>query len=607
MSDPFADQEVGPLDPDAVRVPEEGAAVLRPRRFEGAVLRPRRLDEDLTDYARDVLVPFLIGDPLQGGGQEMGVGLGALGSVLARHLLPRSLRTTSVRTARQHTPTRIPPERAAQQRAFSVGGGVPRELPIEATRVRRPGDSLKAITGQPPGQVTTFSGREAVTRVGRDFADRTRRDLGGVGKPIAATAAMAALSFAVANGISLGGSIPGIEGVAGEEGWDVDLIRQGDIRAQRGDYEEAMSLYFDAGLDDQQVHMYLSTALNEELSNPDAVAAERTRRHLEGRYRADARVNRIIENISMDAGMDERQQGVSPLGTPEAVAQGEFADLEHDAAMHRGRQTLENRLEGDVVVDDFIEHEIPAGAPTRVSRPGETREGSAFRQFVEPDFMDIHQVAGGIFDMDPEPLIDLQHKLFATGFYGNSSYEDIRFGIADLDTMGAFRRFLENAAMMTAHNERTNKQHRTWRSLLDSWVSEMGGLDEALAERMSDEQPTFVATLSDPEGIRQGLTDIARNVIGREALSREEQQTFVAMMHNEQREAQLQHQMAQAGMLEEGQARDIAGGQAQAIDVIQPDVGARGEQFIRERHPDEATAQAIRGQIAAFEQLIGGA
>ena len=592
-------------------------------------IRTRNYDEDFTDYVRDVLVPFVLGAPEastlepdgQGGFREVGSSLmegggasgpGSLASVLARHLLPKALRgrlaasgSRTLTTSSTHIPT-------GTQSATFTGGRV-RNIPIEVTRSRTASRSISELGGiagrhttptiSPTGSATTratqaagqaISGR--ATPVSNAFARVIPPGVArSYARAIGATGALGAVSSMAVVPRFMEITNDQLQAVEGME-VDEDELDLGHEALLRGDTDTAIEHYIRSGIEPENIEQLAAQTLNQSLSDPDATEAERVKNLLEQRYRTNA-VNDFQSDIAAGA-YPEDVGTTAPPGAPPTITTADQQNFQTQLDSIQHEVIQQHRLNANVVVNDFTVHQIPRSdelEPIRTSRPGESQT-RPFHTQSEPELLTVEQTLGSMFDMDNDSLTNLQLRLFATGFYGNQDYEDIPFGIADVESVNAFRRFLTNAAMHTSHADGTDKQFRTWRQLLSSWVSQAGGLEAALADRMAEEeaqQPTFVVQLSDPAGISQSLNQMAERLIGRRSTSPEEQQRLVATIHNQQREAQLTAQRAQ---------HEGGGG---TVEVMQPDVGARAMQQIEQEHPDEVAAQTMRGYFDALDQFIG--
>lgn len=209
----------------------------------------------------------------------------------------------------------------------------------------------------------------------------------------------------------------------------------------------------------------------------------------------------------------------------------------------------------------------------------------------------IDSTASDLFVLPRNELIDLQNKLFASGFYGATPYDRVRIGARDPDTFRAFRAFLDQAALFNQEQQ----PDTTWRRFLNRLVSSAGGVQGAIdaAEEEAEEgggverEPTFVVSLTDPAAIRKMLDSVSRDVIGRR-LTPSQEQKFIGMFHNQQKSAQLAAQRAQ-----------FEGGGG-TVTVTQPTLEGQADEFLRQQFPQEAGAEEAAQYYEVFLDMIGG-
>lgn len=151
----------------------------------------------------------------------------------------------------------------------------------------------------------------------------------------------------------------------------------------------------------------------------------------------------------------------------------------------------------------------------------------------------------------------------------------------------------------------------------------------------SDPDPTFVVSLTDPEGIKSQLNQLSQTVIGR-GLSPRAEQRFVSMFHSRQRDAQLEAQRAQQqaqdqqleaqrnramalremqketgarpggqGQQQQGQQPQSQGSGEQVVEVTQPSVAGQAQTFLESEFPTESESFGTVQQYDDFLDIIG--
>lgn len=181
-----------------------------------------------------------------------------------------------------------------------------------------------------------------------------------------------------------------------------------------------------------------------------------------------------------------------------------------------------------------------------------------------------------IYEMDSDSLEDLQLRMYAAGFYGDTPLEDIRLGDPD----DAFAPWMD-VVRRTAIESEVEGEPVSWGEVLDeaeqtAVLPESGG---------AAGQPVKI-TLSDPAALSQMLDNVAPSTIGRE-LDEVDKQDFIALVHGMQREQQTTQQA-------EGDATTTS---------VSPQ--ARAEEFVRRQAPAEAAAHDMRAQMETVLRLFG--
>lgn len=357
---------------------------------------------------------------------------------------------------------------------------------------------------------------------------------------------------------------------------EADTLREAHSAYNNGDFDRAYELYLEAGLTDRQLEAAAGRAVTDATTQQDATEADRFRRRIRQHYGATFQTN--IDDIAKGAFPNDSRLAVP--GQSPGVTQSQQHDFEERLAQAQAGVIMENMANANIVIEGFDDQDISAPVPGAVE-------------------LTVEQAVGGLHEMDPAELTDLQHKLFATGFYRNRGYEDISFGRVDLETVSAFKSFLDNAAMHTSHAMQTHQRFKPWRGLLNEWVGQAGGVEAAIAEQKEMSQPAVTLTLSDPAAVRGVLEDVSRDVIGRTPTP-EMQRKFVAMIHNQQRDQQTARQEGQFA-LQTGQ-----GFGGEAVETLGVDVGAQAQDFLRGQRPEEAEGLELARQYQTFLDIIDG-
>lgn len=391
-------------------------------------------------------------------------------------------------------------------------------------------------------------------------------------------------------------------------------VDQAMTEALRGNVQEAEDMLADAGVSPQQVAQAM-----------DAAEQARQQRNPSPTTQPEEPPGRTLQQQTDSLADNANQPGLPP--TARQAVQGQ-----QDAAAGLALAEQQAQLANEGRLPPVYVSEGP-----QVTGPPGTERTNLRR---------TNQVLGDIFDMERDELIDLQHKLFAAGFFGARNYDSIRFGAKDPATMTAFQGFLEQAAQKTnraisetgAGFGSTQGGRVTaptgissWRTTLERWAMDAGGVEGQL----EDEDPTFVVSLTDPEAIKSQMNELSRNVIGR-GISPRAEQRFVSMFHGRQREAQLEAQRAQQqsqeaqlqgqrnramalkemqretgarpgqqGQGQQSQQQPQGGQQEQVVEVTQPSVEGQAQSFLESEFPTESGAFSTVQQYDDFLSIIG--
>lgn len=435
--------------------------------------------------------------------------------------------------------------------------------------------------------------------------------------PIAGT-----LGFAVSEGLAtltgdqLKSLVTGGEGSSpASDQAKVRAVDEAMDQAMRGNIQEAEDLMVDAEVKQQQVDQAL-----------DAAQQARRQQNPSPATQPEEPPGRTLEQQRDSLAQQANQPGLPPTAR-QAMQGQQNAAQGLSLAKEQAQLANEGRLPPVYVSE----------GPTVTGPPGTERT----------NLRRTNQVLGDIFDMEQPELVDLQHKLFAAGFYGARNYDSIRFGAKDPATMTAFQGFLEQAAQKTnraiaqagsgfGSTQGGSVQAPTgissWRTTLERWAMDAGGVEGAMD---SDPDPTFVVSLTDPEGIKSQLNQLSQTVIGR-GLSPRAEQRFVSMFHSRQRDAQLEAQRAQQqaqdqqleaqrnramalremqketgarpggqGQQQQGQQPQSQGSGEQVVEVTQPSVAGQAQTFLESEFPTESESFGTVQQYDDFLDIIG--
>lgn len=349
--------------------------------------------------------------------------------------------------------------------------------------------------------------------------------------------------------------------------------------AMRGNVQEAEDILVDAGATQQQASQAVADAQQtRQQQNPSPVTEP------------EQPPGRTLEQ-QQDSLADKANQPGLPPTAQQAMQGQQDASQALSLAEEQAKLANEGRLPPVYVSE----------GPTATGPPGTER--SNLRR--------VNQVLGDVFDMDRPELTDLQHKLFAAGFYGARNYDSIRFGAKDPATMTAFQGFLEQAAQKTnraiaqvgegfgpTQGGRIEAPTgiSSWRTTLERWAMDAGGVEGA---KDSDPDPTFVVSLTDPESIKSQLNQLSQSVIGR-GISPRAEQRFVSMFHSRQREAQLAAQRAQ----QQSREAELQGqrNRAMALREMQRETGAQAQQPQSQPSPGEQVVEVSQPSVAGQAQ-----
>lgn len=235
---------------------------------------------------------------------------------------------------------------------------------------------------------------------------------------------------------------------------------------------------------------------------------------------------------------------------------------------------------GDGTLDLFMD---PSAA---LRGPGPATSGAWERT---PSMQTVDRVARDVFVMPDDDLQQLQYKLFAAGFFGNSRFEEIGWRTPGPETFKAFTNFLDFAAEWRGNDG----NEVPWFTVLDELAGTGAELDANAQTRMGEVgQPTQTNQLTDPAALRTTFDRAAQTVLGRK-LGTREQRTFVSMFQDMQRQASAQQFSAQQG----------PGG---SVDVTQPSLEAQALEFARGQDPNLARANDTAKTYESFLNIIGG-
>lgn len=368
--------------------------------------------------------------------------------------------------------------------------------------------------------------------------------------------------------------------------------------AAQGNQQEAARILNESGVSADQLDTAIAAAEDD--------AAQRDSAALDADNQPPGRtINNQIDSLARDAA---QTPGLPPTASATLAQQ---QDPQRAADLRNIRQVLseQGRLPSTEVVTE-VRTTHPSSPP-------------------EPITSSLNEVAGQLFDMDQGSLTDLQHKLFASGFYGQTSYDSIRFGARDPQTFDAFQSFLEQASFATQRSQTQGSGPTPWPNLLERWSMEAGGVSGAIEDSLGE--PNYTVQLTDSDAVKQTLDTLASDVIG-QGVSPKMQQRFVSMFHGQQRQAQIAQQRAQrqaqlsqlqaqsnramatreTAQQTRGQGRGGGQGQGQGqpqqdqdtttvTEVTQPNVRARAQSFLESEFPVKSEAQ---GRVSAYDEFL---
>jgi hypothetical protein len=177
-----------------------------------------------------------------------------------------------------------------------------------------------------------------------------------------------------------------------------------------------------------------------------------------------------------------------------------------------------------------------------------------------------------LYSLPPATLRKYKTELFLAGYYGDATLDQINMNTITGDDLKAFGSVMASAAGYWAADKKV-----TWQQLLS-----MEAADPSAKHRGPK---TPVIPLSDPEAITLAANETGTKVLGR-APTAKDIQGLVAMIHS----------------------REMAYGKAQAAGggggIVQPDVNADMEQWMRKTYPNEAMAVDWGSNAQVWEQLL---
>lgn len=316
---------------------------------------------------------------------------------------------------------------------------------------------------------------------------------------------------------------------------------------------------------------------------------------------------------------------------PELREEMEAAGIDPAILMGGGESSFDIFM-GDVTAQDRVGERFRPPRPPG-SRPGASPGGLGGAIGGQPpdtglQYSTVGALLQRFYRLSPENLRRIQALLFAGGFFGQADVTDVRWGEHDENSFSAWAGLIQRTARFNAAGEDV-----TYSQVLDQ-AAEAAGIDpEILGDVLGDEadleeylagaqeQGDFIQImLSDPNGLRSTIDQVASSVLGRRA-NADEQRMFISFIHGIQRQGQTAIQRGQAGAQaavqlggdlsgqidvagELGYGDDMPTAGDTIVEYAAPDEAASAEALIREQNPEEAGAHDVALQVANLLELL---
>lgn len=269
-----------------------------------------------------------------------------------------------------------------------------------------------------------------------------------------------------------------------------------------------------------------------------------------------------------------------PVGDPYRTSPDLFLAQSESQSVGSAPRAIVNS--GGTTVSGTIPQEaVPRIAVSQVLNPGEYSGPPDPNRFDEGVLWATHdRWMQQAWMMPEEDRYEVALQMFLAGLYPSSvDLDDVSGQITPL-----FLNAWNNLFNLSLNARKPDGSPMPWYEVLDQSADPARLQQDGSAQQQSG----LMINLSDPVGLASNLKTIYKQVVGYEP-TRREQQAFIRVIH----EAQRQQQRAQLAI------RDGA-----VVETTAVDVGAQAEQFARQRHPVPAEAREVALAGEALRGLI---